>query len=112
MSQGKANRKERRERKGRYCLRCGCTEERACPGGCSWVADSNVCSVCLSPGESEVLAELSRAWYESKTERDEDRVQNRIKTFGRYLNEDSADWPIPFVPVKNLAASNKRAATK
>jgi ParB family chromosome partitioning protein len=28
-----------------YCQYCGCTEEAACPGGCSWVAPG-VCSVC------------------------------------------------------------------
>jgi hypothetical protein len=27
------------------CRKCGCTEDRACPGGCSWVAP-NLCSKC------------------------------------------------------------------
>jgi hypothetical protein len=27
------------------CQRCGCTNERACPGGCSWVAPT-LCSTC------------------------------------------------------------------
>jgi hypothetical protein len=27
------------------CIKCGCTEDRACPGGCSWAAP-NVCSSC------------------------------------------------------------------
>lgn len=33
------------------CVRCGCTDDRACPGGCSWVVP-NVCSQCapLPPG--------------------------------------------------------------
>lgn len=29
------------------CLRCGCTEERPCAGGCGWVAkDPPICSRC------------------------------------------------------------------
>lgn len=35
----------------RRCVACGCTEERACPGGCSWMlqfkhANAGVCSQC------------------------------------------------------------------
>lgn len=30
----------------RTCMGCGCTDERACPGGYSWAAP-NVCSACL-----------------------------------------------------------------
>jgi len=30
------------------CLECGCTEQFACEGGCSW-AGPNVCSSCLAP---------------------------------------------------------------
>lgn len=28
-----------------FCRVCGCTDERACPGGCIW-AESNLCSRC------------------------------------------------------------------
>lgn len=30
------------------CQACGCTDERACPGGCSWVAPGQ-CSACFYP---------------------------------------------------------------
>lgn len=30
---------------GGICRDCGCTDERACPGGCWWVAD-DLCSTC------------------------------------------------------------------
>lgn len=30
---------------GQVCRECGCTEEDACPGGCSWVAE-DLCSAC------------------------------------------------------------------
>lgn len=29
----------------RRCSVCGCTDDRACPGGCSWV-DASLCSTC------------------------------------------------------------------
>lgn len=35
------------------CRQCGCTDDRACPGGCSWVAP-DLCSACkpeLDPSE-------------------------------------------------------------
>lgn len=32
------------------CQVCGCTEERACPGGCSWV-EPGLCSACVPPGD-------------------------------------------------------------
>lgn len=30
---------------GWRCKECGCTNDRACPGGCSWV-EPNLCSAC------------------------------------------------------------------
>lgn len=36
------------------CRKCGCTEDQACPGGCSWVEDpedlGDLCSAC-APGK-------------------------------------------------------------
>lgn len=32
----------------RTCRACGCTEDYACPGGCSWV-DPTLCSACHGP---------------------------------------------------------------
>ncbi|MFU0241700.1 hypothetical protein ACKI1J_38920 [Streptomyces scabiei] len=37
-----------------HCARCGCTEDRACKGGCYWVANPqmlDLCSACASPQE-------------------------------------------------------------
>jgi len=31
------------------CVVCGCSESRACPGGCVWAAP-NLCSRCAYPG--------------------------------------------------------------
>jgi hypothetical protein len=33
--------------KVRACRVCGCTDDRACPGGCWWV-DDDLCSACLA----------------------------------------------------------------
>lgn len=36
----------------RACVRCGCTQSRACPGGCSWIPGlKDVCSACATPAE-------------------------------------------------------------
>ena len=32
----------------RCCTSCACTESQACPGGCTWVGDRNLCSSCES----------------------------------------------------------------
>jgi hypothetical protein len=36
-------------------VRCGCTEARACDGGCHWVLQTDVCSACLQLPEQELL---------------------------------------------------------
>lgn len=34
---------------GLACKVCGCTDDRACPGGCYWVSlDPPLCSACVS----------------------------------------------------------------
>jgi len=35
-----------RSSENRACRVCGCTERRACPGGCYWV-DEDLCSACI-----------------------------------------------------------------
>ncbi len=34
----------------RYCVKCFCTDDRACPGGCHWVGE-NLCSACAPSDE-------------------------------------------------------------
>lgn len=31
-----------------FCRVCGCTDDRACPGGCCWV-EPDLCSACVRP---------------------------------------------------------------
>lgn len=47
------------------CVRCGCTDERACEGGCYWVPNHqmvDLCSACATPAELQAVtytAEIS-----------------------------------------------------
>lgn len=41
----------------RSCRLCGCTDNRACPGGCSW-ASERLCSACV-PTIDETITSLS-----------------------------------------------------
>jgi ParB/RepB/Spo0J family partition protein len=41
------------------CLKCGCTDEAACEGGCTWVAD-DLCSACVPAGEGDAAEGLPR----------------------------------------------------
>jgi hypothetical protein len=40
------------------CRVCGCTEQRACDGGCSWVNGADICSICAA------AVEALRNWLE------------------------------------------------
>ena len=46
--------------KVRACVRCGCTKRNACASGCAWVAESNVCTACLTPAEQRLQLALDR----------------------------------------------------
>jgi len=44
------------------CTGCGCTDEKACPGGCCWVSmDPPLCSAC----EDEANTLLDQEWVGS-----------------------------------------------
>jgi len=46
-------------KKQRTCLRCRCTDSRACAGGCVWLHDSvDICSKCVRPAEVSIFALL------------------------------------------------------
>lgn len=45
------------EAKRGVCRVCGCTDERACPGGCSWLDDEHTwCDRCVAEKVREFLA--------------------------------------------------------
>ncbi len=44
---------------GLRCRQCGCTNERACPGGCSWASiNPPICSACVEQEVGPARAEL------------------------------------------------------
>jgi hypothetical protein len=52
--------------KNRTCVYCGCTDRRACPGGCIWIIEhrftpTGVCSQCHFSYLVFVAAEIHRA---------------------------------------------------
>lgn len=48
----------------RRCRACGCTDTRACPGGCSWVLPG-LCSACVPrDGQVEVADAVAAAMLE------------------------------------------------
>lgn len=56
------------------CIGCGCTDENACQGGCSWIAISpnelaGACSKCVEAGLiTERATELAEALREQETD--------------------------------------------
>lgn len=64
------------------CMFCGCTDENACPGGCSWVAP-NVCSSCAGIIHEALKQDISkvRKAAENVSKRSKDTVQapNEVK---------------------------------
>lgn len=44
------------------CWQCGCTDGRACPGGCYWLANAAkpTCSNCITPRQAQVLKALHK----------------------------------------------------
>lgn len=36
------------------CIRCGCTENRACPGGCAWATDAQILAAGLEPMDGDL----------------------------------------------------------
>lgn len=52
----------------RRCRQCGCTDDRACEGGCSWV-EADLCSSCKDDEAFEVEGEAEEAIVAGKGER-------------------------------------------
>lgn len=49
----KAPRAKRQAKPVATCRKCGCTDNRACPGGCWW-AEPDLCSACVNPDPVQV----------------------------------------------------------
>lgn len=49
----------------RACRVCGCTPERACPGGCWW-AEFDLCTTCAEPAPPEVVRAAQDAFRQRR----------------------------------------------
>lgn len=51
------------------CIECGCTDERACPGGCIWAnVTATLCSRCAQGREAApAAAEYQGGWLDEDT---------------------------------------------
>lgn len=45
------------------CRECGCTNDKACPGGCSWI-EQDLCSTCAEPIDGDTVMEVGH-WIQS-----------------------------------------------
>jgi hypothetical protein len=79
----------------RKCLRCGCTDDRACGCGCEWVLGADVCSACLTDGEHTIWSELLEAKHEAKRPVDVRAEEIQCKIFYTYLMATSLQRPLP-----------------
>ena len=55
---------KRKPKRERQCVYCGCTDSRACPGGCGWAVRhpktlTGVCSACVDRLPGIVLGQIS-----------------------------------------------------
>lgn len=65
------------------CIGCGCTDEDACPGGCSWIAISpnehaGACSACMENGLIPLRgADLAQELIETESQWMADQISIR-----------------------------------
>lgn len=68
----------------RSCRLCGCTDARACPGGCSWVGD-RLCSACVPSPDDTYTAMLLVSDTEHITE-------GQVRNWSADQRADAFDW--------------------
>lgn len=102
--------------KVRKCLRCGCTEDNACPqlrvspgfhitpGNCAWVHHSDVCDACLTRPEWDMYQHLLELLQRANTNRTRHSAVRRLQIFGKFVDDISPDMPIPFEPAPDMAS--------
>ena len=56
------------------CKRCGCTEDRPCPGGCAWSLP-DVCSRCVTPDEARLEQQYGALVEDLRAELEQDRFE-------------------------------------
>lgn len=68
----------------RSCRICGCTDARACPGGCSW-AGERLCSACVPPVDDVYIA----LQFVSDTDH---ITEDQVRSWSADQRADAFDW--------------------
>jgi len=89
----------------RTCRGCGCTDGRACFGGCSW-ATEDVCSTCFMA--HELLATTSRAPKGARAAT-MPALQIELRVLGRTWGDDFTDLMLTLA--QKYALGNEAGAT-
>lgn len=91
---------------GPACALCGCTEERACPGGCAWLPNAlgvDVCTACADTLAADLAAlDIDEVWLLDDDEHDDPGIwPGEAEAKARGEKDGLADWQIrrPGVPV-------------
>jgi len=106
------------------CIICGCTDARACPGGCSWIwvdrrRQRGLCSLCGPPGDEMVdgLTAEQCVWFLNHLARHRDLLERvtraalRAADAGKSLDtkwRQQARAALEFVPAES--AEKRRCA--
>jgi hypothetical protein len=88
------------------CVVCGCTDERACDEGCSWVlGDPPLCSSCIQP---YLFAKLWAVVFalEDKAKGEPAKLIREIRAYYSFLNDEYGGVPT----LRKICAINRRAA--
>jgi hypothetical protein len=86
------------------CIRCGCTDERACPGGCTWVPGSmegDVCSRCAALGGGDWSFVTIRVRVPDHVDADQvDEIERAAQEFvnDQWPQDDTEDIDLPDAP--------------
>lgn len=68
----------------RSCRLCGCTDARACPGGCSWAGEL-LCSACV-PSDDDAFASLQLV-------SDTDHItEDQVRSWSADQRADAFEW--------------------
>jgi hypothetical protein len=72
------------------CRVCGCTDERACPGGCSWV-EPELCSACSGAAKDTIQVLTRILKVARRTEASDESGYAAIETLARGLSRRVKD---------------------
>jgi hypothetical protein len=69
------------------CKRCGCTQEKPCPGGCAWSLP-DLCSKCLTPEEAAIERQYESLFENLREELKQDRYERFLLAIASGMASD------------------------